>query len=280
MLGAIAGDIIGSRFEGSKRHLLKPIFLFNKKCRFTDDTVLTVAIAEAILDKTPYVDSIRKYALRYPHAGYGKGFKEWMKGDGAPYNSYGNGSAMRVSPIGWAFNSVEKILEEAKKSAEITHNHPEGIKGAQAVALAIYLARKIKNKLLIKEELKKHFDYNFDMAVSDIPDGFDVTCQGTIPICFSVFFETDSFLSGVRTAIKLGGDADTNASIVGALAEAYYGDVPDCVLYGTLDRLRPDLFYVMQDFMDTYVDPALFTRIYKEASMEYRKQETGDIFGT
>lgn len=260
-IGSIIGDYCGSPYEGSKRFFIGPLFLFNKKCKFTDDSILTVSIMDSLLKKIPYEDSIRQYALKYPHAGYGRGFKEWLKNNSGPYNSYGNGSMMRVSPIGWAFNSVNEVLEEAKKSAEITHNHCEGIMGAQAIALAIYLARITKNKQIIKEEISKRFGYNLDMKISEIPKGFDNSCQATAPLCFSVFFGTNSFVSAIKTAIKLGGDADTNAAIVGSIAEAYYGNVPDFVINEIFFKLNEELKLVVLNFIDKYVDSEFFIKV-------------------
>src|SRR4051812_29662213 len=177
MIGAIAGDIIGSVYEhnGIKR---KDFPLFHPQCQFTDDTVLTVAIADSILTQQPYLHSVRSFAQRYPNAGYGASFYEWLHSpDSRPYNSWGNGSAMRVSPIGFAFSSEDEVLRQARLSAEITHNHPEGIKGAEAIALAIFLARTKRDKELIRSRVKGLFGYDLNRSLDDIRPtySFDVS---------------------------------------------------------------------------------------------------------
>ncbi|MEM6725800.1 MAG: ADP-ribosylglycohydrolase family protein, partial [Bacteroidota bacterium] len=209
MLGAIAGDIIGSRFERNNLKS-KEFELFDSASRFTDDTVLTVAIADALLTKTPYATTVRNYARNYPFAGYGGTFKQWMFGlISGPYNSWGNGSAMRVSPIGFAFNTVEQVLEEAKRSAEITHNHPEGIKGAQAVALSILLARQGTSKEAIKSEIESRFQYDLSRSLDAIRPvyQFDVSCQGSVPEAIIAFLESTDFEDAIRNAISIGGDS-------------------------------------------------------------------------
>jgi ADP-ribosylglycohydrolase len=181
MLGAAAGDIIGSIYERAAQPFNEDFPLIAWNSRFTDDTVLTVAVADAILTDGDYQSALIRYARRYPDAGYGGGFRKWMRSeDPRPYNSFGNGSAMRVSPIGWAFDTVEDVLAEAEKSAAVTHNHPEGIKGAQAVALAIFYARTGVEKSAILREIQERFGYRLDESLASIRPGFqfDVTCQG------------------------------------------------------------------------------------------------------
>lgn len=228
MLGAIAGDIIGSIYE---KNPVKDVRfpLFTKDSHFTDDTVLTVAIADSLLTETSFADNIKNYACQYPLAGYGGTFKKWMVGliEG-PYNSWGNGSAMRVSPIGFAFEQLVDVMKAAKASAEVTHNHPEGIKGAQAVAAVIYLARSGFGKPLIKDHVQRIFGYDLEQKLEDIRPHyqFDVSCQGSVPPSIIAFLESNNWESAVRNAISLGGDADTMASMAGAIAEAFYGGVP------------------------------------------------------
>ena len=164
--------------------------------RFTDDTVLTVAVAFSILNNVNYTSSIKNFGLRYPNAGYGGSFYRWLhSAESKPYNSWGNGSAMRVSPVGFAFNSIEDVLAEAKKSAEVTHNHPEGIKGAQATALAVYLARKGKSKAEIRREISERFAYDLNRTIDEIrPDyHFDVSCKGSVPEAMIAFFESKNY---------------------------------------------------------------------------------------
>jgi len=238
MLGAITGDIAGSIYEFSPiKH--KNFELFSPKSHFTDDTVLTVAIAKSIIDNESYLKNIINFARKYPNAGYGGFFREWIHGDTHnPYNSWGNGSAMRVSPIGFAFDTKEKVLKEAKKSAEITHNHPEGIKGAQAVALAIYLARNKASKEEIRQEISTRFGYDLNRSVDEIRPfyRFEVSCQKSVPESIICFLDSTSFEDAIKNAISLGGDADTMGAIAGSIAEAYYG-IPESIKKQTLSYL-------------------------------------------
>ncbi len=254
MIGAIAGDIIGSVYE--QRPIKTKAFpLFDDHCRFTDDTVLTVAIAEAILSGRPYQTSIIEIGRRYPRAGYGGSFIRWLFADNPkPYNSWGNGSAMRVSPIGFAFTSEEKVLRHAKMTAEVSHNHPEGIKGAQAVALAISLARTGAGKEQIRTRIASMFGYDLDRTVDDIRPGytFDISCQGTVPEAAIAFIDSDNFEDAIRNAVSLGGDSDTLACITGGIAEAFYG-VPDNIREEVQLRLPRDLFKIVQNFYSEFL---------------------------
>ncbi|HKL37321.1 MAG TPA: ADP-ribosylglycohydrolase family protein [Bacteroidales bacterium] len=243
MLGAIAGDIIGSRFEVIPTKSLD-FQLFTELSTFTDDTVLTVAIAEAILYNQPYEDKLREYGRRYPDAGYGGSFIRWLSGlIPGPYNSYGNGSAMRVSPVGFAFSSEEDVLEEARKTAEVSHNHPEGIKGAQAIALSVFLARQGFNKKHIRQTIEERFGYDLSRKLMEIRPQyhFEVSCQRSVPESIIAFLEADDFVSAIRNAISLGGDSDTMANMAGAIAHAYYKDVPRAVCEAVYARL-PEAF--------------------------------------
>ena len=225
MLGAIAGEIVGSYYEFHKIKT-KEFDLFHPKSKFTDDTVLSMAIAKSILNSEPYLDNVVDFGLRYFEVGYGSSFKKWLKSDEhLPYNSWGNGSAMRVSPIGFAFDTEEKVLQEARKSAEITHNHPEGIKGAEATALAIFMARKGASKEEIRERIAKDFGYDLSRTVDEIRPTykFEVSCQKSVPESIICFLDSTSFEDCIRNCVSLGGDADTMGAIAGAIAEAYYG---------------------------------------------------------
>ena len=250
VIGAIAGDIIGSVYERFPIKT-KDFALFDPRCRFTDDSVLTVAVAEAILTGRPYVESMREIGRRYPNAGYGGSFIQWLYShDPRPYNSWGNGAAMRVSPVGFAFASEETVLQEAQKTAEISHNHPEGIKGAQATALAVFLARSGHDKLEIRRQITLRFGYNLDRGVDDIrPDyTFDVSCQGTVPEAIIAFLDSDSYEDAVRNAVSLGGDSDTLACITGGIAEAFYGEVPLPIRDKVKEILTPDLWEITEKF--------------------------------
>jgi len=253
MIGAIAGDIIGSIYE-HHRIKTKDFPLFDDRCYFTDDTVLTIAVADAILLKRPYQQSIAEIGRRYPNAGYGGSFRKWLRSDDPlPYNSWGNGSAMRVSPVGLAFSSEAEVLHQAKLSAEVSHNHPEGIKGAHATALIVYLLRTGSGKEDVRARIAGEFEYDLNRTVDDIrPDySFDVSCQGTVPEATIAFLDSDSFENAIRNAISLGGDSDTLACIAGGFAEAYYG-VPDDIQEWALERLTPDLLEIVKDFISVY----------------------------
>lgn len=255
LLGAIIGDVIGSVFEW---HNIKTedFVLFSPQSRFTDDTVLTVAIADAILNGKDYARTIQEYGKRYPHVGYGSRFTNWLAGNNLlPYNSFGNGSAMRVSPVGFAFNDIEEVLKEASKSAAVTHNHPEGIKGAQATALAVFLARQGKNKTYIKEQIESRFAYNLSRSLDDIRPNytFDVSCQGSVPEAIIAFLESRNFEDAIRKAISLGGDSDTIACIAGGIAQAFYKKIPIYIVEGVRARLNTHLKQIIDEFMRCYI---------------------------
>jgi ADP-ribosylglycohydrolase len=257
MLGAIAGDVIGSVFEGSGSKTTD-FPLLSPDNSFTDDTVLTVAIASAILDQTDYAESLRRFGCLHPNRPYGGTFRKWLDNDSlGPYNSWGNGSAMRVSPVGWAFDSVENTLLEAKRSADVTHNHSEGVRGAQAVALSIYLARRGAQKIEIRREITARFGYDLKRTADEIRPAyeFDVSCQGSVPESIICFLDSDSFEHSIRLAISLGGDADTMACIAGAIAEAYYGGVPQPVESSVRGCLTSDLLAVVDRFRAKYCSP-------------------------
>lgn len=254
MIGAIAGDIIGSVHEGSVRKS-KDFPLFVSRSRFTDDTVLTVAVASAVRQGNDYGSSIRHWGCLYPNAGYGGWFREWLfMDDPKPYNSFGNGSAMRVSGIGWAFNDLDRVILEARKSAEVTHNHPEGMKGAQAVAAAVFLARTRSSKDQIRAFLSDCFGYDCSGSLDALRRvvGFDVTCQGTVPAAMVAFLESRDFEDAVRNAVSLGGDADTLACIAGAVAEAFYGGVPAELQREVVRRLDAPLRCELLAFAERY----------------------------
>jgi len=252
MLGAIAGDIIGSRFEHA-RIKSKDFELFNRQSVFTDDTVHTIALADSLLNKIPYQDKLREYFLHYPNVGYGGRFRRWARSPRpVPYCSYGNGSAMRVSPIAWYYDSIEKVMEESLHSAEMTHNHPEGVKGAQAVAGAIYVARNGATKAQIKDYIQDTFGYDLSGTLDEVRTwyDFDVSCQGSVPYAIMAFLEADDFEDTVRNAVSLGGDSDTQACIAGAIAEAYYGGVPKEITGASLEWLDDRLLGVYWEFQE------------------------------
>jgi len=254
MLGAIAGDIIGSVHEhrGTKT---TEFDLFAPGCCFTDDTVLAVAVADCLLNGLDYVDTFHEYFWAYPGVGYGLRFLEWAATRSRePYNSYGNGSAMRVPAVGHAFDSLDEVLAQAARSAEVTHDHPEGIKGAQATAAAVFMARHGESKSRIKDELERMFGYNLDDRLDDLRPrySFNETCHGTVPAAVIAFLESRDYEDAVRKAISLGGDADTLACITGAVAEAHYGGVPSHIAVRALDMLDDRLRGVLVRFCERY----------------------------
>ena len=250
MLGAIAGDIIGSVFENNPiKSITFPLFSINS--HFTDDSVLTIAIAYSILYQVDYGTSLKNFARRYPNAGFGLSFYQWMQSSNRqPYNSWGNGSAMRVSPVGFAFDTAEKVTLEAQRSAAVTHNHPEGIKGAQATALAIFLARRGTAKDRIRQTIADRFGYHFERTLDEIRPlyDFDVSCQGSVPESLLSFFESDDFEDAVRKAISLGGDTDTMACIAGGVAQAFYGKIPSAIVEEVRKRLPEEFLEIIDEF--------------------------------
>ncbi|MCD4689404.1 MAG: ADP-ribosylglycohydrolase family protein [Desulfuromonadaceae bacterium] len=256
MLGAIAGDIIGSRFERNN-HKSKSFELFTGDSCFTDDSVLSVALADSLLRGSSFARKLKEYFCRYPHAGYGRRFQQWAASDLEPaYGSYGNGSAMRVSPVGWYFNDLSTVLSEARNSAAVTHDHVEGIKGAQAVAAAIFLARVGENKADIRHFIVEQFGYRFDFSLDDIRPTyrFDVTCQGSVPQALQAFFEASDFEDAIRNAISIGGDSDTIACITGGIAEAFYGEVPVSIAEQVWIRLDAPLAIVIRQFLSVLTE--------------------------
>jgi len=252
MIGAIIGDIVGSIYEWDNIKT-KEFPLFKPNCFFTDDSVLTIAVADAIEKggtKEDFIQSIKTFGRKYPNAGYGGNFKKWLLSDQVkPYNSYGNGSAMRVSPIAFAYDDLKVVEEKAKISAEITHNHPEGIKGAQATAACIFLAKNNYSKDDIKEYVEKTYGYNLDgrLDVIRLDYTFDVSCQGTVPEAIIAFLESTDFEDAIRNAISLGGDSDTLAAITGSIAEGAYG-VPDAIKEKALNYLDENLLKVVESY--------------------------------
>jgi ADP-ribosylglycohydrolase len=254
MIGAIAGDIIGSVYEHAPLKS-KEFPLFGRGCRFTDDTVLTIAVAAAILTGRPYQETLREFGQRYPAAGYGGSFYRWLQADNPqPYSSWGNGAAMRVSPIGFACATAQEVLAEAARSAACTHNHPEGIKGAQAAALAVFLARTGNSREEIRTEIATRFGYDLSRTVAAIRPGysFDISCQGTVPEALIAFLDSTSYEDAIRNAVSLGGDSDTLACISGGIAEAFYGGVPAAIAGPAAQYLTPDLYRVCEEFYRQY----------------------------
>ena len=250
--GAICGDIIGSPYE---RHQTKDygFALHTPKSQFTDDTVCTIAVADALTGGGALGETLQRWCLRYPRAGYGGCFRHWITSSNPlPYGSFGNGSAMRVSSVGALATSVEECLQLAEWPAAVTHNHTEGIKGAQAVALAIFLALEGHGKERIKAELERRFGYDLSRAYAEIQRGyrFESSCQKSVPEAIIAFLVSEDYESAVRRAVALGGDADTQATIAGSIAAAYYGEIPDDIIAGCVATLPAEMMCVIYNVDD------------------------------
>ena len=260
MYGAILGDIIGSPYEFDRSGKTKDFPLFSPESRFTDDTVMAVAVADAFLScpagasdeaiRQQLIRSMQRFGRLHPGIGYGAKFFSWlMAEDPQPYGSWGNGSAMRVSAVGWLFDDLETVLKMASLSAEVSHDHPEAIKGAQATAAAVFLARTGNSKDEIKAYIESVFDYDLSRTCDEIRPGYrhDVSCRGTVPEAITAFLEGTGFEDVIRTAVSLGGDCDTLTCIAGSMAEAFYG-VPDELKQACRQYLSADLAEVLQTF--------------------------------
>lgn len=262
MYGAILGDIIGSPFEFDRGDKTKDFKLFSRRSHFTDDSVMTLAVGEALLkvgqDATvkeiedAVISSMQSWGRRYPHAGYGGYFRRWLTAcHPEPYNSFGNGSAMRVSAVGWLYDSLENTRTVAKATANVTHNHPEGIKGAEATASAIFMARNGSSKEEIKKYIENEFHYDLNRTLDEIRPSYhmDETCQKTVPEAIIAFLEATDFEDAIRNAVSLGGDTDTLGAITGSIAEAYYG-IPEWLMTECRKRTNKDMRVVLDDFND------------------------------
>ena len=264
MYGAILGDIIGSPYEFDQGNKNKDFPLFSASSTFTDDTVMTIAVAEATMDllceahsgKAKMIASMKKFGMLFPSAGYGSMFRQWLQQDEPqPYGSYGNGSAMRVSSVAWLFDDLDTVRAMAKLSAEVTHNHPEGIKGAEATASAIYMARTGSTKTEIKTYIEDNFGYDLRRTCDEIRPGYHhiETCQETVPEAITAFLEGQSFEDVIRTAVSLGGDCDTLTCIAGSIAEGFYG-VPEKLKQECQNRLPDNLREVLERFAQVIND--------------------------
>ena len=259
MYGAILGDIIGSPYEFDRGSKSKDFEMFEGDAGFTDDSVMTIAVAEALIAtlgeddediSQALVYSMRRWSRKYPNAGYGGRFRKWLTAaDPKPYGSYGNGSAMRVSPAGWLYGTLEETLHAARLTAEVTHDHPEGIKGAEATAAAIFLARKGSSKEEIRNYIVSEFGYDLSRTIDEIRPSYHhvESCQETVPEAVTAFLEGESFEDVIRTAVSLGGDCDTLTCIAGSIAEAFYG-VPEELLDECILRVPAEMYEVIQSF--------------------------------
>ena len=312
MLGAIIGDIVGSvyEFDNTKR---TDFPFFSDRCCYTDDSIMTVAVAEWLLtDNSHTHESLEnimvRYAMRhtFPMGGYGGSFAMWLfrperlvnyktgelAGKRVPYNSWGNGAAMRASAVGWKFSTLEETERVAALSASITHDHPEGIKGAQATAAAIYLARTGKTKQEIKDYIEQRFGYDLDTHTDEIRKtyGWEDSCQGTVPPAIRAFLDSTDFESSIRIAVSLGGDSDTLACITGGIAEAYYGQIPDAIYKKAMGMLPSEFIHVLKVFEQGSFygekiarvgeDPGLSSRRYTPDNITSLAQNEVFVFGS
>lgn len=254
MIGAVIGDIVGSVFEFDNLRVLD-FPLFSSASTFTDDSVLTFATASVLLANGDYTATYQDFSRRYQGRGYGGNFWRWIYSDDPkPYNSFGNGSAMRVSPVGFAFENLEETLAEAKRSAEVTHNHPEGIKGAQATAQVIYMARKGASKAEIKQEIIERYGYDLSRPLDLIREvnEFNETCQGSLPEAISVFLEGQTYENTIRLAVSIGGDTDTISCIAGGMAQAFFGSIPAGIVRAARACLNPELLDILDRFQSQF----------------------------
>lgn len=291
MYGAILGDIIGSPFEFDRGDKTKDFKLFSRRSHFTDDSVMTLAVCEALLkvgqDATvkeiedAVISSMQSWGRRYPHAGYGGYFRRWLTAcHPEPYNSFGNGSAMRVSAAGWLYDSLEKTRTVAKATANVTHNHPEGIKGAEATASAIFMARNGSSKEEIKKYIENEFHYDLNRTLDEIRPSYhmDETCQKTVPEAIIAFLEAKDFEDAIRNAVSLGGDTDTLGAITGSIAEAYYG-IPEWLMTECRKRINRDMRVVLDDFNDVLSNQDDFpdsNKMIEDAIDQYYVQNNKD----
>lgn len=291
MYGAILGDIIGSPFEFDRGDKTKDFKLFSRRSHFTDDSVMTLAVCEALLKvgqdvtvkeiEDAVISSMQSWGRRYPHAGYGGYFRRWLTArHPEPYNSYGNGSAMRVSAAGWLYDSLEKTRTIAKATANVTHNHPEGIKGAEATASAIFMARNGSSKEEIKKYIENEFHYDLNRTLNEIRPGYhmDETCQKTVPEAIIAFLEAKDFEDAIRNAVSLGGDTDTLGAITGSIAEAYYV-IPEWLITECRKRINKDMRIVLDDFNDVLSNQDDFpnsNKMIEDAIDQYYVQNNKD----
>lgn len=291
MYGAILGDIIGSPFEFDRGDKTKDFKLFSRRSHFTDDSVMTLAVCEALLkvgqDATvkeiedAVISSMQSWGRRYPHAGYGGYFRRWLTAcHPEPYNSFGNGFAMRVSAVGWLYDSLENTRTVAKATANVTHNHPEGIKGAEATASAIFMARNGSSKEEIKKYIENEFHYDLNRTLDEIRPSYhmDETCQKTVPEAIIAFLEAKDFEDAIRNAVSLGGDTDTLGAITGSIAEAYYG-IPEWLMTECRKRINRDMRVVLDDFNDALSNQDDFpdsNKMIEDAIDQYYVQNNKD----
>ena len=295
MYGAILGDMVGAPYEFDQGNKVKKFPLFCERSQFTDDTVMTIAVAEALMDsegksdeevKAALISSMQRWGNKYPNAGYGEMFTHWLRDKNPkPYNSFGNGAAMRVSSVGWLYDTIEKTRKYARLTAEVTHNHPEGIKGAEATASAIFLARNFTDMHEIKEYIIREFNYDLSRTCDEIRPGYHhvESCQETVPEAITAFLEGTDCEDVIRTAVSLGGDCDTLACIAGGIAEAWF-DVEEELKNECRKRLPDDILQVLDRFDDNALKGPSDGKALKKAIRIYNENRNEfnriGVFGT
>lgn len=286
MIGSIIGDIIGSPYEFDNINTVD-FPLFSEKSFYTDDTVLTIAVCDAILKGIPYQESLLEWGNKYPSpcGDYGGRFLQWLNdSDPQPYNSWGNGSAMRVSAIGWLYHSIEEVLYQAKLSAEVSHNHPEGVKGAQAIAGAVLLARIGQSKESIKNWIETMFGYNLNSTVANLQQTYanenwdHESCQDSVPQAVICFLESSNFESAIRNAVSIGGDSDTIACMTGGMAEAFYQRIDQSILKRALSRMPLDMMLVIDEFVERTKMKTDYRRSLLYRMQRFRRQTFRSLF--
>lgn len=254
IIGAIAGDIIGSVHKGGNR-VPDPRQFFTDKSRFTCNSVLTVAVMDALLNGREYTGTFKMYEKKYPGRGYGNSFVRWVRQDNPkPYNSWNNGAAIRVSPVAFTGRTVREVLDEARKCAEVSHNHPDGIKGAQATAASVFLAKNGRTKEEIRSYIESTFAYDLQRKIEDISPGYfyDSSCQGSVPEAIIAFLDSTDYESAIRLSVSLGGECGTLASITGAIAQAFYKEIPLHIAKPVINLLTPEMYDTVEKFSSTY----------------------------
>lgn len=253
MIGVIAGDIIGSIYEVNNIKS-KDFELFSNLSRWTDDSCLTIASIDKLLNHKTYKEVYRDYGRKYPDAGFGGMFRKWFKSDvQMPYGSWGNGSAMRVCPIGYLFNHSSLVMNEAAESSFVTHSHPDAIKGAQCIAICVFLAKNGFTKEEIEQHISEKFKYNLSFDLNEFKKTytFDVSANGTVPVAIKSFLESENFEDSIRLAISIGGDSDTIAAIVGGISEAFYKDIPEHITSEVMCRIPEDFKIILSKFYNS-----------------------------
>ncbi len=254
IIGAIAGDMTGSVHAGKKQDPAGfPLFTDNTD--YTCDSVLTVAVMDSLLNGRDYAQTLQVYGRKYPGRGYGTIFTRWLSQDcPRPYNSWNNGAAIRVSPVGYSGRTLKEVLDEARRCAEVSHNHPDGIQGAQATAAAVFLAKNGRSKDEIRDYIEKTFRYNLQRSIEEIRPGYyyDQSCRGTVPEAIIAFLDSDDFESALRLAISLGGNSGSISGITGGIAQAFYKKLPEHISKPVISHLTPEMFEIIEEFSTTY----------------------------